>query len=34
MEDGAREEEPFELVEGLLASRGPIPSVILFSKIK
>ena len=28
------EEELFELVERLLASGGPIPSVILFGKIE
>ena len=34
MEDWAREEEPFKLIKGLLASRGPIPSVILLRKVK
>ena len=30
VEDRAREEKPFELVKGLLASRGPIPAIVLF----
>ena len=34
MEDGAREEELFELIKGLLTSRGPIPVIVFLGEIK
>ena len=34
MEDRARQEESFELIKGLLASRGPVPAVVLLCEVK
>ena len=34
MEDGARQEELLQLVEGLLTSGGPIPAIVFLGEIQ